>query len=204
MKKIRCGYYWAIAGTTLLLLAFLAGPAGADGAFTTTVDENGNGYTDFTNSSLPYTMAPDPGPGGLNPVLTYTLPFSVVAGDVIITEPIAWQPGEWPGYPTLSDVVRFNAPNYLVFYSDAPPFDSLADTISPPGTYYPNNVSILEIGPSDDYNWGVWTPNLGDPGDPGFAMTYTLYSDVPLPPSALLLGSGLLGLLGFGWRRRQG
>lgn len=26
---------------------------------------------------------------------------------------------------------------------------------------------------------------------------------VPLPPSALLLGSGLLGLVGLGWRRRQ-
>jgi hypothetical protein len=28
-------------------------------------------------------------------------------------------------------------------------------------------------------------------------------SAVPLPPSALLLGSGLLGLVGFGWRRRK-
>jgi hypothetical protein len=29
------------------------------------------------------------------------------------------------------------------------------------------------------------------------------FSEVPLPPSALLLGSGLLGLVGLGWRRRK-
>ena len=28
-------------------------------------------------------------------------------------------------------------------------------------------------------------------------------SPVPIPPSALLLGSGLLGLVGFGWRKRS-
>jgi hypothetical protein len=28
-------------------------------------------------------------------------------------------------------------------------------------------------------------------------------SPVPLPGSLLLLGSGLLGLMGYGWRRRQ-
>jgi hypothetical protein len=29
-------------------------------------------------------------------------------------------------------------------------------------------------------------------------------SAVPVPPSALLLGSGLLGLVGFGWRSKKG
>ncbi len=29
------------------------------------------------------------------------------------------------------------------------------------------------------------------------------FAPIPLPPSALLLGSGLLGLVGFGWRRRK-
>jgi hypothetical protein len=34
-------------------------------------------------------------------------------------------------------------------------------------------------------------------------MGYRLGTPVPLPPSALLLGSGLLGLVGLGWRRRK-
>ena len=29
-------------------------------------------------------------------------------------------------------------------------------------------------------------------------------SGVPIPPSALLLVSGLLGLVGFGWQRKRG
>jgi hypothetical protein len=30
------------------------------------------------------------------------------------------------------------------------------------------------------------------------------FSTVPLPPAVLPLGSGLLGLLGLGWRRKTG
>ncbi len=31
----------------------------------------------------------------------------------------------------------------------------------------------------------------------------SIHSAVPIPPTALLLGSGLLGLVGLGWRRRK-
>jgi len=40
----------------------------------------------------------------------------------------------------------------------------------------------------------------------GSTVSYTLagtFDTVPLPPSMLLLGSGLLGLVGLGWRRRK-
>jgi len=198
-EKRRCGYYWTIFGMTLLLLGFLAGPAGASLAFLTTVDENGHGYTNYQGIGvLPYVIAPDPGPGGLGAVLTYHLPFPVVPGDVLMTENPAY-------YTGLSDVVRFNSiggVNTLVFYSDnVGGYDSLADIISPPSAYYPNNVTIPEVGPSDNYNWANWSPAYGQPGyvSTDIAMNYVFYSDIPLPPSALLLGSGLLGLLG--WRR---
>jgi hypothetical protein len=36
-----------------------------------------------------------------------------------------------------------------------------------------------------------------------FMIGNPLGSEAPIPPSALLLGTGLLGLLGLGWRRRQ-
>ena len=68
---------------------------------------------------------------GLANVLTYCLvnPPGLTAGDLLIVEP-----GNG-----LGDVIRFNpgerctdgSLGCLVFYSASPPFDSLADTLSP-------------------------------------------------------------------------
>ena len=36
-----------------------------------------------------------------------------------------------------------------------------------------------------------------------FMMGQTTGASIPLPPSAILLGTGLLGLVGLRWRRRK-
>lgn len=51
----------------------------------------------------------------------------------------------------------------------------------------------------EDLRNPIGTEGLGDYNDMIFKI-----STVPLPASVLLLGSGILGLLGLGWRRRQG
>jgi hypothetical protein len=55
--------------------------------------------------------------------------------------------------------------------------------------------NILGSGPWS-FIWGTATCGNG-------VFTNGFDVGVPLPPSALLLGSGLLGLVGLGWRRRK-
>ena len=184
----------------LALGAIICLPGVALGDTTTViVDENGNGS--YNSAPLSAGLALDPGPGGLSSALTYTLPFAVTPGDVLMTEDVA----------PPSDLVRFNPPDAavstLVFYSDQDPnglIDSLADT-GLPSTFYSNIKVIQEVQNPDGTYGAIYTPGSGDPGYvSGSSITYEFISDVPLPPSVLLLGSGLLGLVGLGWRRRRG
>ena len=123
-----------LLGLTLIVV-WSAGPTFA---VTLAFDENGN------SSVGPGALALDPGPGGAAAALTYQLPFSVVPGDVFF--------GNEPGLVLGGDVVRFNSPvgaagSTLVFYSDNIPIaDSSGDTSAPPGVFYPNQVTIQEIG----------------------------------------------------------
>jgi hypothetical protein len=206
-----------LASSALAAIVMLtAGQVYAQNGFSVniSVDEFGNGR--LTNSSgvdvaLVSGLRNDPGPGGLNNVLTYDLfaPPGLTAGDVILTE---------PGTTALSDVIRFN-PNQvgpggregtLVFYSDnIGGFDAPADTISPPNPFYTNTVTLSEVGPESGPNGIVYTPVAGQPGFVTGAagpVTYTIISDPsPVPePSTLALGMiGSLAGLGYAWRRRK-
>ncbi|HEV3167535.1 MAG TPA: PEP-CTERM sorting domain-containing protein, partial [Isosphaeraceae bacterium] len=153
------------------------------------IDENGN------SNIGPGFFSTDPGPGGLPGVLTYTLPFPGVQGDVVLLD----------AGVTL-DVIRFNGNGTALFYSDnTDGFDSKADTPSPPGQLYANVVRIPEVGPEGN-NGATYTPLPGQPGfDPTAAVTYNFVSDGSLPePSSLVLLSSGFGLLGLGgWMRAR-
>lgn len=173
-------------------------------AETITVDENGHGTFTNTNgffSTLPFALVPDPGPGGLPSTLTYDMlnPPGLVTGDAFLLEPEC-------GFTCFLDVVRFNPTSFtggsgsLVFYSsNLGGIDSLADTPAPPLGFYPNTVSIDEVGGA-----AVYTPTAGQPGfvaGAGGPITYVLISDTPEPATLLLLGSGLITAVGVLRRR---
>jgi hypothetical protein len=130
--------------------------------------------------------------------LIYTLPFAVVPGDVILTEP-----GQ-PNGPN-SDVVRFWNPaginqSEIIFYSDfsaADPADAPAD-VGLPLQFQPLTVTIPEVGPEGN-NGAVYLAAPGMPGSTSAAIQYNIISDVPEPGTGALLLSGV-GLL-FGIRR---
>jgi hypothetical protein len=156
---------------------------------TVTVDENGHGTATIPGSVIPLlsSRSPDPGPGGLPGALTYSIAppvpsFTLVQGDVTLSE---------PGTSPLSDLIRFNqnpnVPGSLVFYSDVPPIDALAD-IGFPTANYTNLVPMLETGPEGN-NGLIYTPTAGMPGFvAGTQVTYIFQSDVVPEPASIIMG----------------
>jgi hypothetical protein len=188
----------------LALVTLLATGSFAANCPLITVNENGDGRLDFSQcgggvTAMPGVLRNDPGPGGLNNVLTFNLlgPPSLTAGDL----------GIFDASGLFSDVVRFNdyntggVPGYpasLLFYSDpvAGIYDSRADIYSPPTSLYPNALGLLEIW-SNGVSSVLYTPASGEPGYvPGFSVTYDIISDTPEPSTIILFTSSLIGAAG--------
>jgi hypothetical protein len=173
----------------ILLAALVAIPAFA-GPITITIDENGNGR--------PFTIGTDPGPGGLGGVLIYTLPFTGVQGDVLLS-----------AAEGIFDVIRFNGNGTVIFYSDnVGGADSIGDTPAPPGSLYTNTVTLPEVGPEGN-NGAIYTPTANQPGfgNADFTVTYNFVSDgtvgTPEPSSLWLMAGGLGALSSRWWIRRK-
>ena len=156
-----------------------------------TVDENGNG--NINGTPLGWTVGADPGPGGLSSVLIYSLPFAGLQGDVGLFD---------ADVGATLDYIRFNGDGTLIFYSDnVDGFDALADTPSPPFSFYSNLVQINEVG-TEPNNGAFYTPVPTQPGWNPSDPTYHFISDnVPEPGTLLAFVSGFAGLAGTLKRR---
>lgn len=172
-------------------------------------DENGNGidYLYYSPTSpwtqpLSFTMGSDPSFGirGV-PVLMYSLPQLVTAGDVALTE---------PGQSSVSELIRFyNGPaanhTVIIFYSAIDgPDQSVAD-VGIPFSANPFLISETPTGANGN-NGATWSPT--NPNQPGYYSgpkpTFSFYSyfiitNVPEPGPAALMFSGA----GIWWIRRH-
>jgi len=170
---------------------------GSISATTITLDENGHG----TNGTTPLAF----NPSGTNPVvpfqtpvLVYTLPFTGVAGNVLLIEPESGIPG---------DVLQFNGDGTVIFYSKIDSDSALAERFSPPIFPFPvhNSVSLTE-SVSAGTDGAFYTPTPGQPGYDSSAPTYHFISDiitaVPEPGSISLLALGGAALLLGALKRR--
>jgi hypothetical protein len=163
-------------------------------AATITIDENGNGNIDGT--PLPFTAnGTNPVPPGQTPVLVYTLPFTGVAGQVLLVEPETGIRG---------DVIQFTGSGTAIFYSKTDS-DSLAERFQPPIFPFPvpNSVSITETV-SGNMDGASYTPTSGQPGFDASGPTYHFISDVvvPEPTSFGLLFLGSTAILIHRFRRK--
>ena len=107
-----------------------------------------------------------------------------------------------------------------ITWNTRPDYDTYLDTSNPPNENHwetwdllPNWNYIVDL--TDDYlSLIILTNETCDSSDrynaydkgcniPYLQICYTQCNPVPIPPSALLMGSGLLGLVGLGWRRKR-
>jgi hypothetical protein len=185
----------------LLRAAFIAltAASSATSANLVKIDEFGHGTQDrFPQSPKLDFNEKVNDPVSNKKTLVYHLPFGVANGDVFVFE---------PGATTATDLLRFENGKDLFVFSDSeiinerPP--GLAD-VGVPTSSQPNEpqASALETG-NEDNNAVTYTPGNGQPGYPGFVVTYEFQSDgssVPEPGAwPLVAFGGLLLIL----KRRQ-
>lgn len=157
-------------------------------ASTISLDENGHGTIDGTPLAFTATGS-NPLPPFQSPVLTYTLPFTGVAGNVELLTP-----GVTPVVPEAE--LEFTGSSSVIFYSAAGGTD-LADRYSPPIFPFPvtNTVRLTQTSSG----LFVYTPASGQPGFDASAPTYDFVvgtpTTVPEPASEALFSLGGVALV---------
>ncbi|MGB8992432.1 MAG: hypothetical protein WCD80_10280 [Desulfobaccales bacterium] len=99
---------------------------------------------------------------------------------------------------TLSETIVGPTPNHWAVGT----FPATLNTLNS-GNPTTLDDSVGPLGPTDA-TWAFEWDQTIDPGGAFIISKDKRIAPIPLPPSALLLGSGLVGLVGFGIRRRQG
>ena len=179
----------------LLLAGGISAQAQNPNTLLVVIDENGNGTLGLPSSGLTTLtgfLSSDPGPGGLSNVLTYTLPFAGLPGDILLVD------SDPAGAVSVQDILRFNGDGTVRFYSDnSNGSDSPADSGLPTGRFQ-NTFPLPEVGPEGS-NGSFYIPTSGQPGyDPVIHPVYRFVSDSPVPETSSGVGLGvLLGLAGL-------
>ena len=177
-----------------LLTASLILPIAASAA-TITFDQNGNGNINGTPLSFTANGS-NPNPPFQAPVLTYTLPFAGVQGDVELLNPIS-------GIP--ESVIAFEGDGTVIYFASPAGNSSLANRYSPPIPPFPiaNTTQVTEAADGS----ASYTPAAGEPGFDNSDPTYrflgaTSATDTPEPASFALLAIGGLAIFGNKLRKR--
>jgi hypothetical protein len=163
----------------------------AQATFTLTFDEWGNGFVSVDGGPI----TSSPGAFGTSPygyvnALYYNLPEVVIVAAAV---PIFEQGTTSYNYDFLSDALLFESTKMWFFSGPA-------DELNHP----PAELSVTDWAnlKTQTFQQAYFVTESGIEGkfvyEPG-GNVYIGFSDVPVPPTAILLGSGLLGLVS--WRR---
>ncbi len=160
--------------------------------------------TDF--NQLPGAISENPSKGGATPVTVASNGTFTLGTPIVGTSGLGWNFSETSLSATtfLLDVLGGAGPTNLIIGSPGSG-----------GVYGNANASIAGNGPhnpllSQSADFFLYVPGVSSTtgnGGATFSFGTTCGDNItvaPIPPTALLLGTGLLGLVGFGWRRKRG